>query len=166
MLDLDGPGKSYTWSMTVPQPKTDYTMNNSPRSGAKSLSPYKAPRREMNRSRRKPTSCSAVSGSLSSWSTQYETLLPFPISFLSLPFLSSSFFFSFLLSFSLLSSLSLFLSSISLFLSFLSLFLSCSPLLLQTSPFIHACILTHGLPCVTQHTLPCISEFNEISLGN
>ena len=98
----------------------------------------------MNRSRRKPTSCSTVLGSSPSRSTHCATLLPFPLSFPSLPFLSSSFFFSFHLSFSFLSSL--------------SLFLSCSPLLLQTSPFIYmnafACILTHGLPCVTRHSLP------------
>ena len=48
----------------------------------------------MNRSRRKPTSCSAVSGSSSSGSAHCEILLPFPLSF---PF--SSFFFSLLLHF-------------------------------------------------------------------
>ena len=58
-----------------------------------------APRHEMNWSRRKPTSCSAVPGSSSSESSQCATLFPFPFSFPSLPFLSSSFFFSFLLSF-------------------------------------------------------------------
>ena len=89
----------------------------------------------MNRSRRKPTSCSTVPGSSLSRSTHCETLLPFPLSFSSLLFLSSSFFFFFLLSFS--------------FLSFLSLFLSCSPLLLQTSPFIHACICMYFDPWLT-----------------
>ena len=39
VLGLDGPGNSYTRSMTVPQQKTGYTMNDSPQSGVKSLGP-------------------------------------------------------------------------------------------------------------------------------
>ena len=53
----------------------------------------------MNWSMRKPTSCSAVPGSSPSGPAHYTTLLPFPLSFPSLPFLSSSFLFSFLLPF-------------------------------------------------------------------
>ena len=105
----------------------------------------------MNRSRKKPTSCSAVPGSSPSKSAYFMTLLPFPLSFSSPHFLSSSFFFSFLLSF-------LFSYFISLFLSSLSLCLTCSPLLLQTSSFIHACICMHFntwvamcLTCICMH---------------
>ena len=63
-------------------------------------------KREMNQSRKKPTSCTIVSSSSPSRSTHYATLLPFPLSFPSLPFFSSSFAFFFLsfLSFPLCSS--------------------------------------------------------------
>ena len=53
----------------------------------------------MNRSRRKPTSCSSVLGSSPSGSAHCTTLLHFPLSFPSLPFPSSSFFFPFLIPF-------------------------------------------------------------------
>ena len=150
----------------------------------------------MNRSRRKPISCSAVSSSSLSGFAHCATLLPFlfpfPLFLFFFPHFSSLFFFSFLISFSLLSSL--------------FLFLSYSPLLLRTSPFIlasicmhfdtwlamchshglpcvlpaFACMLTYGLPCVTHMTchvsldtrciqkreIPTISKFNEIRLSN
>ena len=122
---------------------------------------------------RKPTSYSAVPGSLPSESAHYATLLPFPLSFSSLPpFSSSLFFFHFLI----FSSISPFLSSLSLLLSSLSLLPSpsfsllvprteaCCPLACLNSPceapYIgfkgamhvdtwHAMCHTHGLPCFT-----------------
>ena len=63
----------------------------------------------MSRGMRKPTSCSAVPSSSPSESAHCATLLPFPLSFPSLPFLSSSFFFPFLLPFRFSFSLFLFL---------------------------------------------------------
>ena len=53
----------------------------------------------MNRSRMKPTSCSVVPGSSPSGSAHSPTLLPFPLSFPSIPFISSSFFLLFSSSF-------------------------------------------------------------------
>ena len=91
VLGLDGPENSYTRSMTVPQQKNKL-HNEIIRPKVGRNGPYTAPRHEMNRSRRKPTSCSAVLGSSPSGSAHCETLLHFPLSFPSFPFLFFSLF--------------------------------------------------------------------------
>ena len=113
----------------------------------------------MNRSRRKLTSCSAVPSSSPSEPAHCATLFHFPISFPSFPFLSSSFFFSFLLPFRFLFSLFLF---VFFFLSYSS-FLSSLTELIHSLPL--SILVTNGFHVSPSHSFPLTSVLHDTSIS-